>query len=138
MRTQRRLVIGEMLAGTVDHIGAFDVQGGDSIGERVEDAGLVHGAGHGEDVVPWDEYEIRDASSAYDALLVGAELEGHVAHFDGHDGWVGDEGVADEIWAAVGSGEVDADVGYVEAGEAVESLVFASRVVVHLVNWERS
>ena len=81
---------------------------------------LVQRAGHSEAIVTRDECQIVDGGVADDALRRGAQVERHVAHGDGHDGWIRDEGGALNIGLAGQGSKIEHDVGDVEAGEAVE------------------
>lgn len=80
---------------------------------------LVDGGPHRERVVARSEDEVGKGGGA-DEVAVDVVVEGYVAHGDGHDGGVGDVDCADHVGAVDGVGEeLDAEGGYVEAGEAV-------------------
>jgi len=91
---------------------------------------LVDDAGHREGVVARDEGHIVDGCVADDAGFEGGEDESNIAQGNSDDGWVGDVCEAIEIWLAGLCGAVEADIGDVEALQAIETFVCAGRVEV--------
>lgn len=92
--------------------------------------GLVDSRSYGEGVVARSEDKVGERGGT-DEVAVDVVVEGHVAHGDGHDGGVGDVDRADHVGAVGVGDELDAEGGYVEACEAVETC----GLMVNILRW---
>lgn len=72
------------------------------------------------EVVAWDKIEVVDAelSDLHASQEVG---EGDVAELKREDGWIRNDGLADEVVLSGLGGEVYSGLGDLESGEGVES-----------------
>ncbi len=83
---------------------------------------LVDDGAHGHGIVARLENEVAEGGVANQGSgAVDVIVESHVAHGEGHDGGVGDENGTDHVGAVGVGGELDGEVGHVEACKLVEA-----------------